>query len=175
MKHTFAMNAFMKWLPANSHRFHSRPYNIRRHNNSVTFNLTRITQLLKWSVSEQEATLLVCHKIPDEKSDFWDALISFEVRARRNSACQYYCDMCEHYRNKTDKRQYYPSKLALWESHCFENILTWCNKEIIAGKQLSLEYSEASSTRAILFMPVQWQDYKQDHDDPFKVVPVKIT
>jgi len=173
MEHTFAMNAFMKWLPANSHRFNNKPCNIRRHNKTITFNLTGITQSLQWSVSEQEATLLVCHKIPDEKSDFWDALVSFEVRERHNSACQYYCDMCEHYRNKTDKRQYYSSKLALWELHCFENILTWCNKEIIPDKILILEYS-TGATRAILQAPSEWEKNQQYNNDPFKVVPIAL-
>ncbi len=177
MKHTFAMNAFMKWLPVNSHRFNNTPCNIRRNNKSVTFNLTGITKLLIWSVSEREATLSVYHKIPDDKDDFWDSFISFEVFEMHSSACQYYCDLCEHCRNKEEKRQYYPSKLALWEIHCFENILKWSNEKIISDKFLILNLYKSKGTQALLFSPDEWEAYKKRAKDKhvFKVIPIAKT
>jgi len=176
MKHTYALNAFMKWLPANLHRFNNKPCNIRRHNQMITFNLTGVTNLLQWYVCERQASLTVRHKIPKDKSDFWDAFIDFEVFPEHNSPCQYYCSMCESFGDENYKRQYYPSKLALWESHCFENILKWSNEKITSDKILVLNLTNLS-TQAVLLSPDKWVTYKQQQKEkgrekPFKVIPI---
>jgi len=175
MRHTFGMNAFMKWLPNNSQCFHNKPCNIRRNNNSVTFNLTGITKKLQWRVSESGAELWVLHQLPNHKGIFWDMLIDFDVNVARSTSCQYYCSICDCYLKTENKRQYYPTKLVLWEKHCFENILNWCNKQLTPDKLLILRGPTASgSTQANLFSLAAWKNiYKQQKTAPFKIIALQ--
>jgi len=80
--------------------------------------------------------------------------------------------MCENYRNKTDKRQYYPSKLALWELHCFENIIEWSNDNLTTEKIVALQFYNSSSS-AMLCTPFDWDQHrKRKNKDPFKIIPI---
>ena len=58
MIYRFVCNAFMKWLAINNHRFNNLPCNIQQENNFITFNLSGITQLLRWEISKTGAFLI---------------------------------------------------------------------------------------------------------------------
>ncbi len=169
MSNHFARHAFIQWLSINSHRFHRPPCNIKKHKTHIIFNLKGITKLLQWEISEQGAFFTVYHKIPftTERDTFWDGLIDFDVYAEQTESDEYYCSMC-------DKQyvRYYPTKLALWESHCFEEILDWTNKNVTTDKLLVLDQSKGY-TSAALRSPSEWKQYKKRRDEePFKITPI---
>jgi hypothetical protein len=171
MNNNFAKNAFIKWLSINNHRFNNLPCNIRQENDLITFNLSGITKILQWELSETGAFLTVRETIPFNKDHctFWDGLMDFDVYEEQSATGEYFCDLCDK-----QYRQYYPSIIALWESHCFENILDWSNKKLTADKILCLYQFGKGSTSANLLSSSEWDSHKQKHNDtPYKVVPIQ--
>ena len=111
--------------------------------------------------------LFIIHEIPLENDNFWDLLIDFDVSAQESSTDQYYCGLCEGNPLKQNyKRHYFLTKLALWESHCFEMILRWSNEEMTADKMLILDLWESGSTRAMLLDSAQWEQHQLINKKP---------
>jgi len=167
MSDHFVKDAFMNWLKTNHHRFVNPPINITRTEQKITFNLTGITPLLQWEISELEAFFTVQHKIPSEDGTFWDGLMTFYVDEEQSKTGEYYCSACDE-----QYRHHYPTKLSLWKSHCFEDLLNWSNQNITSDKVLAL-YDYGGMTAANLLSTDEWEAHLQKDKTPvFKVVSI---
>lgn len=166
----FVKDAFMNWLKTNHHRFVNPPCNIKRTEHAITFNLTGITPLLQWKISESEVFFTVQHKIPSENCTFWDGLMEFDVDEEQSKTGEYYCSACDE-----QYRHYYPTKSALWETHSFEALLNWSNQNLSSDKILAL-YDYGGMTAANLLSPAEWEAHLQKDNTPaFKVLPICTT
>jgi len=163
-------DAFMRWLLTHSQRFHQPPCNIQLSNHVISFNLTGITPVLAWEIYDYHAMLIVYYQIgPDDDDTFWDGLVDFDIATIQSATGKYYCDLCEE-----QHRDYYPTRLALWESHCFENILNWSNQHITLNKVLVLfTLKGRGCTWAKLIDPTKPESKAQiQKEHVCKVIPV---
>jgi hypothetical protein len=93
----------------------------------------------------------------------------FDISAKQSATGEYYCDLCEE-----QHREYYPTQQALWESHCFENILNWSNQDITPNKVLVLFRTEnGGCTWAKLINTAELESKTQTQSEYiYKVIPV---
>lgn len=168
----FISKAFMHWLSDNRKRFNHPPCNMRLENHYLMFNLTGITPALVWQLSDYDLMLWVYHQdTQSDESSCWDGLVDFDIFVKQSSNGEYYCDLCEE-----QYRQYYPTSVDLWQSHCFDNMLNWCNEKITPDKLLVLYGMEdRGCTWAKLISQTEWQTTNPKQEYFYQAIPVQIT
>ena len=168
----FISKAFMHWLSDNRKRFKHPPCNIHIEKHYLIFNLSGITPSLVWELSDYDLMLWVYHQHTQSGETLcWDGLIDFDISVKKSDTGEYYCDLC-----KLEYREYYPTSVALWQSHCFENMLNWCNKNITPDKVLVLYGIEGRGcTWAKLINQTEWQTTKLNQEYLYQAIPVQQT
>jgi len=168
----FVLNAFIRWLSINKHRFNNPPCNIIQVKDKISFNLSGIIKTLQWSITENYAELTV-HQLADFSShdeSMVDIVNFYDVEVTKQLLTgQYFCHLCEE-----QYRQYYPTELALWEGHCFEEVLSWSNHQLTNDKLLILS-GDPNFYSARLLSAIEWQlESKIQTDDIIQVIPVQV-
>jgi len=65
--------------------------------------------------------------------EVWDILTSFGTYTERTAWGDYYCYLCP-----PEYLKFFPSKQALWENHCFEELLEWINDDLVQTRWVAL-------------------------------------
>jgi len=160
----------MEWLSINNHRFHNSPCNINHEEHKISFNLTNITPIIQWEITENYAELTVKHTLyPDSAihEQLYDILIVFDVDVSKNTTTgKYYCHYC-----KEKNRDYYSTERALWEAHCFEEILNWSNQQLLSDKLLVI-YGEPDCMWVRLLSPSEWKIESIQAENILQVIPI---
>ena len=72
-----------------------------------------------------------------------DLIADFDVAPCRDGAGRYFCGMCT-------EPEFFDSRRALWEGHCFEPLLEWVNRELRAGQWLHICILPSGTSWAML-------------------------
>lgn len=117
MAKSFAQKIFTRWLALNSHRFRHPPHLIFDHKEYFILRFTGITSKIQCLITAQGTVEM---RVTHPRSDWWEILIDFDVCECSTPSGQYYCSACL-------LTEFFPSREALWEAHCFEALLAWIN------------------------------------------------
>ncbi|MGA3084163.1 MAG: hypothetical protein ABSE95_05160 [Thermodesulfobacteriota bacterium] len=120
--------AFDKWYKRNKKRFKYRAIFIKKHWNHIELKFEGITPILVCSITQTGADIWVMYN-----KEIWDALADFGTFTGRTSWGDYYCNLCP-----PENREFFPSKQALWEKHCFEQILEWFYNNLVESRWVGL-------------------------------------
>jgi len=120
--------AFDKWYKRNKKRFKYRAIFIKKHWNHIELKFEGVTPRLACSITQTGADIWVMHH-----KEVWDALTDFGTYTGRTAWGDYYCDLCP-----AENRNLFSSKQALWENHCFEQLLEWINDNLVESRWVAL-------------------------------------
>lgn len=96
-----------------------------------------ITRKLQFCIGTRGgAAIMVLHE-----GIVWDILADFDVVEQRTADGSYRCRLCE-------PADLFPSREALWISHCLEPMLAWTNQHFDASRSLLLFGQEGHTTYA---------------------------
>lgn len=119
---------FGKWYKRNKKRFRNQPILIKKHWNRIEFKFQGLSPRLVCSINQTGATIWVMHH-----KEVWDILAEFDTYTGRTAWGDYYCDGCP-----PENCDFFSSKQALWEKHCFEQLLEWINDNLVESRWVAL-------------------------------------
>lgn len=123
MPRPFFQRTFDGWLAANKTRFERRPRITKRRRTHIEIAFAGITPKISGCITRDGASIAVEHK-----GECVDLLASFDIAERRTPDGRYFCELCL-------KPEFHASRQALWESHCFEQLLQWVSQHLRASGQ----------------------------------------
>jgi len=135
---------FGKWYKRNKKRFSSQPIFTKRHWNFIEFTFHGFSPMLVCSINRSGATIYVMHH-----KEVWDILTEFGTYTGRTAWGDYYCTLCP-----PENREFFPSKQALWENHCFEEFLEWTNDNLVESRWVALFQIEGCT----------WVEFKREEE-----------
>jgi hypothetical protein len=127
--------SFMKWFKKNSIKFNIKPIFIKLYKNQVEFQFHNVPTNVLCNITRTGATIWVNYN-----KEIWDSLADFPIFIKRTSWGQYYCEGC-----LPERREFFLSKQALWENHCFQPLLRWINDNLNRTNWLVLFQHEGST------------------------------
>lgn len=128
MKKTNLKTTFGKWYKPNKKSFRYLPLFSKKHWNLFYFTFQGLSPRLHCTIDYSGATISVM-----QGREVWDILIEFATYPARTAWGQYYCHQC-----LPEYREFFPSRQALWEKHCFELLLEWVNDDLIKTHWVAL-------------------------------------
>ncbi len=140
MAKSFAQKIFTRWLAINGHRFRHPPHLIFDHKEYFILRFTGITSKIQCLIRAQGTVEVI---VTHPRTDGWEILMDFDVCEHSNPSGQYYCSECS-------PTEFFPSREALWETHCFETLLAWTNTYFDESRWLCLFSVGCGSTYAKL-------------------------
>lgn len=143
MPSNFILKTFGCWLRQNGRRFRFQPVIVKRRKNFIQLRFVGISQKIGCVITRHCADIYVSHK-----GECWDILIDLGAVERKSSA-GYYCELCE-----PDKREFFATREELWESHCFESLLEWVNKNLGESRWVYL-----FATKGATWAEIKEKDY----------------
>jgi hypothetical protein len=133
MPRPFFRKAFEHWLAGNRARFAHPPRITERRKGHLTLVFQGITPKITCSINKTGVCIAVEHE-----GECVDLIANFDIAPRRDGAGHYFCAMCP-------EPEYFDSRRALWEGHCFEPLLEWVNRELRAEQWLHIHIHEGFS------------------------------
>jgi hypothetical protein len=121
-------STFGKWYKRNKKRFRYQPLFSKKHWNHINFTFQGISPRLHCTIDYSGATIWVM-----KGREVWDILAEFGTYTGRTVWGDYYCDGCF-----PENREFFSSKQALWEKHCFEQLLEWINDNLVESRWVAL-------------------------------------
>ncbi len=108
-----------------------------RRRDEIVLGFAGITPKLQFCIGTRGAAgIMVLHE-----GIVWDILVDFDVIEQRTADGRYRCRLCE-------PADLFPSREALWTSHCLEPMLAWTNEHFDASRSLLLFGQEGHTTYA---------------------------
>ncbi len=108
---------FISWFSENRSRFVIEPTITKPKNGCLKMTFPGVASEIRVSVYGYGIAVSV-----DPHGDCWDILKDFDIAPRRNSAGDYYCDMC-----LPEFKKFYRSRKELLAKHSFEPFMEWIN------------------------------------------------
>ena len=121
-------STFGKWYKRHQKRFRYPPLFSKRHWDRIEFVFQGISPRLDCTIDQTGATIWVMHH-----KEVWDILAEFGTYTGRTVWGDYCCDLCP-----PENREFFSSKQALWENHCFEQLLEWINDDLVESRWVAL-------------------------------------
>ena len=144
MPKCFIQKDFGRWLSRNRSRFRFQPVIVKKRKDSIIgLRFMGISQKIGCVITRHCADIYVSHQ-----GECWDILIDLGAVERKSSA-GYYCELCE-----LDKREFFATREELWESHCFEPLLEWVNKNLGESRWVCLFATKGAT----------WAEIKEKND-----------
>ena len=144
MPKCFIQKDFGRWLSRNRSRFRFQPVIVKKRKDSIIgLRFMGISQKIGCVITRHCADIYVSHQ-----GECWDILIDLGAVERKSSA-GYYCELCE-----PDQRELFDTREELWESHCFEPLLEWVNKNLGESRWVSLFATKGTT----------WAEIKEKED-----------
>lgn len=123
MPRNFIQKCFNTWIETNSGRFNYPPCDIRYKQGGIEFNLLGIIPELKWTLHANGCGLYVDYR----NHPCWDIISSCEVEEIKTVNGLYYCGYCAGMDDTIKsgrKMMLYSTRIALWQTECFELLLS---------------------------------------------------
>ena len=164
---------FQEWLIENKERFTHPPVLSTEAPDEDIYYYDGIIHKITLVIRKGGVNVVVTHQ-----EELWDFIYDDDLIIKKKKH-KYFCELCEDYDKKNTK--FYPAPGNLIEEHCFEPLLEWRNKNILAANFLLLVWNKHHSTWAEIIRGADKANkadyetrYKKDSELYFIMLPLRV-
>jgi len=163
MHNNFSQRTFDYWLKHNRKYFSHPPQLFLQRRDYVLYSFQGINPAIRLSIKPVGFIEVWVYY----QGTAWDILTDFDVHARRTSAGDYYCQLCDE-----ESRVLYPSREDLWMDHSFKSLLEWSQENLVDTNRLCITGIKDHYTSATLLPMVEIETRQDTIEDLCVVLPV---